>query len=105
MRIELFNKKTVYEFFEYNTERHIDFNSNIVRASLTNRERTLGPDSIYIYVTTSDWINNDLKFDVEKYLFKKLENAFIDYLNKNVGLECLIKKEEIPLEIYDRIKA
>lgn len=105
MRIRLFNKKTLYEFYEYNIEKHIDFNSGIARASLTSKEKTLGPDSIYVYVTVSNCVSENIKDDVEKYVLNELRNAFIYYLNANVGLGALIKKEEVPLEIYDRIKS
>jgi len=104
-RIKLFNKKTIHEIYNYNLEKHIDFNSKVVRASLTSKEKTLGPDSVYLYVTVSNCVSERMKGDVEKHLFGDIEWAFINHLNVNVGLECLIKKEEIPLEVYNRIKS
>ena len=105
MRIELFNKKTMHEVYNFNIEKHIKFDSNITRASLTSREKTLGPDCIYAYVAISDCVRRSMKSYVERCVMFNFEKAFIEHLNANVGVECLIKKEEIPLEIYDKIKA
>lgn len=102
MRIKLFNKKTLYEIYDLNFEMHIDFNKDLCRATLISKEVTLGPRIIYCYVRILRC--DPAFFDDEKYIEERMETEFIHHLNENVGVECFIKKEEIPEEIYKRIK-
>ena len=102
-RISIFNKKTLYEFYDFDIEMHIDFNKDMCRASLISKEITLGPRIIYCYVKIL-W-REQLIFDTEKYIKERMETVFIHHLNENVGVECLIKKGEVPIEVYRGIKS
>lgn len=102
MRIKLFNKKTLYEFYDFDLEMHIDFNKDMCRAILVSKEITLGPRIVYCYVRI---INQDLpNFDYKKHIKNQMENEFIHHLNNNVGVECLIRKKEVPIKVYEGIK-
>jgi hypothetical protein len=104
MRIELFNRKTLHEFYELKIidSLHISWVYNTKCAELTSKENTLGPSCIERYFECSADLN---KKNIKKHIVSMLEDSFIDHLNENVGVECLIRKEEVPIEIYERIKA
>ena len=101
-RIQLFNKKTIYDVYNFEINLHVDFDNNVCRIILTSKEKTLGPRIIYSYVKRSNCIPKD--FDIEKYIKEKMEEELINHLNNNVGLECFMRKDEIPLEVYNNIK-
>ena len=107
-RINLFNEKTLYEFYDLKVEigehqsilRHVD----LQHAWLISKEDTLGPRFLDSFVTVSRIIPEKIKGNIERYLKLETERNFIDFLNENVGLECLIKKGDVPSEVYKMIK-
>lgn len=101
-RINLFNNKTIYEIYDFDFNLHVDFDKNICRGILISKENTLGPKIIYSYMTFSQ--NIPTNFDIRKYIKSEMEDEFISHLNKNVGLECFIRKNEVPSEVYQSIK-
>jgi len=100
-RIKLFNKKTMYEIYNLNIEKHRNFNHNDICVSLISKEKTLGPRCIENWII----VQAHCSPRAEECLLRHMEKSFINHLNVNVGLECLMKKEEVPLEVYDRIKS
>lgn len=97
-RINLFNEKTMYEIYDFDINMHVDFDKNICRATMISKEKTLGPRAVYTYVKYSDTVPT--KYNMQEYIKNKIQAELIHYLNQNVGIECLMKKEEIPKDIY-----
>ena len=100
MRIELFNKKTLHEVYDFDIHKHIDFNNNEVCATLRSKEKTLGPYQIECWFIWPP--KNSAK--AWECMLGHIKKSFISHLNENVGVECFMRKEDIPIDIFDDFK-
>lgn len=101
-RINLFNEKTIYDVYNFEFNLHTRFDKNVCRGILISKEKTLGPRIVYSYKKISNIIPEG--FDIVEYIKGRMEKEFIHHLNKNVGLECFMRKKDIPAKIYNDFK-
>lgn len=107
MRIKLFNKKTLYEIYDIKVgfSRFTMLHHIVIKATLASKEDTLAPKFLDCFTTLSHFLSRAQLTSALAKLRPKLEEEFINHLNENVGFECLIRKEEVPIEVYRGIKS